>query len=278
MKRVMRSVRRYGLAYGFLTVLAVVAAFPLAWIVASSFKSSTELANDPLGFVPESFTLDHYVYVLIELGALRNLGNSVLIAVATTVVSIAVSATSAYGIVRFLPRLGERLTQILISTYMFPPILLAVPYTAIMISLGLVNSYVGLILAYLSFSVPYAVWMLTAFYRTVPLEIEEAAQVDGAGRLRVFLSIASPIVLPGIVATAILTFINSFNEFLFALLFINSTDQMPIAVALYALSGTEVLNWGGMLAACVVVVVPSVLFFLVIQRHIAAGLTEGSVK
>lgn len=278
MTRAIRRFRRYGLAYAFLTVLAFVSAFPLAWIIASSFKSSSELANDPLGFWPEAFTLDHYVYVLVELGALRNLGNSVLIAVATTVISIAVSATGAYGIVRFLPRLGERLTQLLISTYMFPPILLAVPYTAIMISLGLVNSYVGLVLAYLSFSVPYAVWMLTAFYRTVPLEIEEAAQVDGAGRLRVFLSIASPIVLPGIVATAILTFINSFNEFLFALLFINSTEQMPIAVALYALSGTEVLDWGGMLAACVVVVVPSVVFFLVIQRHIAAGLTEGSVK
>lgn len=265
-------------AYLFLSILAIVSVFPLLWIVLSSFKDSTELATDPIGMWPTSFTFEHYTHVLFDLGILNNLGNSLIIALSTTVITIFVSATCAYGIVRFFPRVGQKLTQILISTYMFPPILLAVPYTLIMISLGLINTYAGLVLAYLSFSIPYAVWMLTAFYQTVPLEIEEAAQVDGAGRWRVFATIASPIVAPGIVATAIYTFINSFNEFLFALLFINSSDRMPITVALYSLSGSEVLDWGAMLAASVVVVVPSVLFFLFIQRHIAAGLSEGSVK
>jgi len=275
-----RLVRRLSAApaYAFLTVLAIVSVFPLLWIVTSSFKGSGELANDPIGFWPTAFTFDHYTHVLFELGVLRNLGNSLVIALSTTVVTIFVSATGAYGIVRFFPRVGQRLTQVLISTYMFPPILLAVPYTLIMISLGLINTYAGLVLAYLSFSIPYAVWMLTAFYQTVPIEIEEAAQVDGAGRFRVFATIASPIVAPGIVATAIYTFINSFNEFLFALLFINNSDRMPISVALYSLSGSEVLDWGAMLAASVVVVVPSVFFFLLIQRYIAAGLSEGSVK
>ncbi|EED6225828.1 carbohydrate ABC transporter permease, partial [Salmonella enterica subsp. enterica serovar Haifa] len=162
-----------------------------------SVKGSTELATDPIGFWPTDFTLDHYTHVLFELGILGNLGNSLLIALSTTLVTIVVSTTCAYGIVRFFPRVGQKLTQILISTYMFPPILLAVPYTLIMISLGLINTYAGLVLAYLSFSIPYAVWMLTAFYQTVPLEIEEAAQVDGAGRFRVFATIASPIVAPG---------------------------------------------------------------------------------
>lgn len=275
-----RLIRRFSAApaYIFLSVLAVVSVFPLLWIVASSFKDSTELATNTTGFWPESFTIEHYTRVLFELGVLNNLGNSLFIALSTTVITIVVSATGAYGIVRFFPKVGQRLTQVLISTYMFPPILLAVPYTMIMISLGLINSYAGLVLAYLSFSIPYAVWMLTAFYQTVPMEIEEAAQVDGAGRFRVFATIASPIVAPGIVATAIYTFINSFNEFLFALLFISSTDRMPITVALYSLSGSEVMDWGAMLAASVVVVVPSVLFFLLIQKHIAAGLSEGSVK
>lgn len=265
-------------AYAFLTVLAIVAVFPLLWIILSSFKSSAELAGDPIGMWPTDFTVKHYAHVLFELGILNNLGNSLFIALSTTVVTIAISATGAYGIVRFFPRVGQRLTQILISTYMFPPILLAVPYTLIMISLGLINTYAALVLAYLSFSIPYAVWMLTAFYQTVPLEIEEAAQVDGAGRFRIFATIASPVIAPGIVATAIYTFINSFNEFLFALLFINSSERMPVTVALYSLSGSEVLDWGAMLAASVVVVVPSVIFFLFIQKHIAAGLSEGSVK
>lgn len=275
-----RLLRRFSAApaYLFLSVLALVSVFPLLWIVVSSFKDSTELATDPIGLWPDNFTFDHYAHVLFDLGILGNLGNSLFIAVATTVITIIVSTTCAYGIVRFFPKIGQKLTQILISTYMFPPILLAVPYTLIMISLGLINSYAGLILAYLSFSIPYAVWMLTAFYQTVPMEIEEAAQVDGAGKFRIFATIASPIVAPGIVATAIYTFINSFNEFLFALLFINTSDRMPVTVALYSLSGSEVLDWGAMLAASVVVVVPSVVFFLLIQRHIAAGLSEGSVK
>ncbi|GAA3728142.1 carbohydrate ABC transporter permease [Leifsonia bigeumensis] len=272
------SIRRFTLPYTFLTALAITAAFPLLWIVISSLKSAPELAHDPLSFWPSAPTLEHYRHVLFDLGALGNLGNSLLISLSTTALTIAASTTAAYGIVRFYPKVGQRLTQLLISTYMFPPILLAVPYTVIMISLGLANTYVGLVLAYLSFSIPYAIWMLTAFYQTVPIEIEEAAYVDGAGQFRTFLSIASPIVLPGIVATAIYTFINSFNEFLYALLFINSSDRMPISVALYSLSGSEVLDWGAMMAASVVVVLPSVVFFLAIQRHIAAGLSEGSVK
>ena len=278
MNRALRNLRSYSIPYAFLGVLAVLATFPLAWIMISSVKSSTELASNSLSFWPQEFTFEHYRRVLFELGAIRNLGNSLFISLSTTVLTIAISAPAAYGIVRFYPRVGQRLTQVLISTYMFPPILLAVPYTIIMITLGLSNTYFGLVLAYLSFSIPYAVWMLTAFYQTVPLEIEEAAYVDGAGRVRTFLSVASPIVLPGIVATAIYTFINAFNEFLFALLFINSSDRMPIAVALYSLSGSEVLDWGAMMAASVVVVLPSIIFFLFIQKYIAAGLADGSVK
>ncbi|WP_167133229.1 carbohydrate ABC transporter permease [Paramicrobacterium chengjingii] len=278
MSRASQRVRSLTLPYAFLVVMAVLSAFPLVWIIVSSVKPASELASDPLSFFPSEVTFAHYGKVLFELGALRNLGNSVIIALATTVLTIAASTTGAYGIVRFFPRVGQKLTQLLISTYMFPPILLAVPYSVIMVSVGLANTYVGLVLVYLSFSIPYAIWMLTAFYQTVPLEIEEAAQVDGAGKFRIFLTVASPIVLPGIVATAIYTFINSFNEFLYALLFINSSDKMPISVALYSLSGSEVLDWGAMMAACVVIVVPSVVFFLLIQRHIAAGLSEGSVK
>lgn len=278
MRTLLAGLRSYSLPYAILSVLAVIATFPLFWIVISSLKSSPELANDPLSFWPQQPTLEHYKNVLFDLGALNNLGNSLVISLSTTVLTILVSAPAGYGIVRFFPKVGQRLTQLLISTYMFPPILLAVPYTIIMITLGLSNTYYGLVLAYLSFSIPYAVWMLTAFYQTVPLEIEEAAYVDGAGQFRTFVAIASPIVLPGIVATAIYTFINAFNEFLFALLFINSSDRMPIAVALYSLSGSEVLDWGAMMAASVVVVVPSIIFFLVIQKYIAAGLAEGSVK
>lgn len=264
--------------YLLLIIASFIAVFPLLWVVASSFKTSTELAQNPLQLVSSAPTLEHYRKVVTEIGFLGNLRNSLLIATCSTVIAVLVSLLGAYGIVRFFPRVGRQLTKLLISTYMFPPILLAIPYTITMVQLGLMNSYVGLVIAYLSFSIPYAIWMLIGFFQTVPIGIEEAAAVDGASRLRVFWQISVPIILPGIVATAVYTFINTFNEFLYALLFITDSDKMPVAVGLYSLQGSEVLDWGAMMAASVIVIVPSVVFFMLIQRHIAGGLSEGSVK
>lgn len=266
------------LNYAFLTVCSIIAVFPLLWIILSSFKGSGELASSPLGILPKHFTLSHYEAVIGNLDFLNNMKNSLIISLSSTVITVVVSLLGAYGIVRFFPRVGKYLTRLLITTYMFPPILLAVPYTITMAHLGLIDSYVGLVIAYLSFSIPYAIWMLIGFFQTVPLEIEEAAAMDGLGAFSIFLRIACPLILPGIVATAVYTFINTFNEFLYALLFINSTDKMPVAVALYSLTGSEVLDWGAMMAASTLVIIPSVLFFMLIQKHIAAGLSEGSIK
>ncbi|HIZ36746.1 MAG TPA: carbohydrate ABC transporter permease [Candidatus Ruania gallistercoris] len=262
----------------FLIVVSIAFVFPLVWILVSSFTPSGELTANPLSVLPSEATIEHYRTVIVDLGFLTNLRNSVLISLASTVITIVLATLAAHGVVRFFPRVGRRLTRILIATYMFPPILLAVPYATIMIQLNLINTYASLILAYLSFTLPYAIWMLVGFYRTVPLEIEESAAVDGATKLRIFLKISTPIVAPGIAATAVYTFINCFNEFLYALLFISSTERMPVAVALYSITGAEVLDWGAMMAASALVVVPSVIFFMAIQKYIAGGLTEGAGK
>ncbi|MBO3724742.1 carbohydrate ABC transporter permease [Actinomyces bowdenii] len=264
--------------YAFLIIAAAIAVFPLLWVVLSSFKTSQELARSPLQLFSLEPTLEHYRKVIGEIGFLGNLRNSLMLAGASTLITVLISLLGAYGVVRFFPRVGRQLTKILIGTYMFPPILLAIPYTVTMVKLGLMNSYAGLVIAYLSFSIPYAIWMLIGFFQTVPVGIEEAAAVDGASRFRVFWQISVPIILPGIVATAVYTFINTFNEFLYALLFITESDKMPVAVGLYSLQGSEVLDWGAMMAASVIVIVPSVIFFMAIQRYIAAGLSEGSVK
>lgn len=271
---------KWGMAgtYTGLTLASVVAVFPVLWIVISSLKTATDLNGNPISLIPQPLTFDNYVRVFTELGFHRNLLNSLVISVASTAITIIISSLGAYGIVRFFPNVGRKMTRVLIVSYMFPPILLAVPFTLMLAQVGLVNSYLGLIVIYLSFSVPYALWMLVGFYQTVPISIEEAAAVDGAGRMRVFLTIASPIVLPGIVATTIYTFINTFNEFLYALLFINESAKMPVSVGLYSLMGTEVLDWGMLMAASTLVVLPSVIVFMIIQKYMAAGLSEGSVK
>ena len=262
----------------YLIVLSLIAVFPLVWVLLCSVKSSGELTSNPTRYFPKHFTLENFKHVIQDLGFAKNIGNSLIIAIITTGIAIVISSMAAYGIVRFFPKLGSIMSKVLVVTYMFPPILLAIPYSMVMAKLGLVNTRIGLIIVYLSFSVPYAVWMLVGFFKTVPLGIEEAAKVDGANKFQTFIQIVLPLVMPGIVATAIYTFINAWNEFLYSLILINSTDKMTVSVALKSLQGAEILNWGDMMAASALVVVPSVIFFMFIQNKIAGGMTEGAVK
>ena len=266
------------LCHVYLIILSVIAVFPLVWVLLSSIKTNGELTSNPTKFIPINPTFENFVHVIQDLDFGVNIANSIVIALCTTLIAIIISCMAAYGIVRFFPKLGGIMSKALVATYMFPPILLAIPYSLVMAKLGFTNSRVGLVIVYLSFSVPYAVWMLVGFFKTVPIGIEEAARVDGANKLQTFIRIVIPLVAPGIVATAIYTFINAWNEFLYALILINSTDMMTVSVKLRSLQGAEILNWGDMMAASTLVVVPSVIFFMLIQKKIAGGMTEGAVK
>lgn len=265
-------------AHLVLIIATIIAIFPLVWIIISSIKGKGELTQFPTRFWPQTFTLDYFTHVINDLHFVDNIRNSLVISLSTTVIATIISSMAAYGIVRFFPKLGAIMSRLLVTTYIFPPILLAIPYSIAIAKAGLGNSIIGLIIIYLSFSVPYAVWLLVGFFQTVPIGIEEAARIDGANKFVTFYKVVLPIVAPGIVATAIYTFINAWNEFLYALILINDTSKMTVAVALRSLNGSEVLDWGDMMAASVIVVLPSIIFFSIIQNKIASGLSEGSVK
>ena len=265
-------------AHLVLIIATIVAIFPLVWIIISSIKGKGELTQFPTRFWPQTFTLDYFTHVINDLHFVDNIRNSLVISLSTTVIATIISSMAAYGIVRFFPKLGAIMSRLLVTTYIFPPILLAIPYSIAIAKAGLGNSIIGLIIIYLSFSVPYAVWLLVGFFQTVPIGIEEAARIDGANKFVTFYKVVLPIVAPGIVTTAIYTFINAWNEFLYALILINDTSKMTVAVALRSLNGSEVLDWGDMMAASVIVVLPSIIFFSIIQNKIASGLSEGSVK
>lgn len=277
-RKLKRGAAGTALCHVYLILLSLIAAFPLLWILLSSVKGSGEMTSDPTAIFPRSFTLENFRVVLQELHFGGNIANSIAVAGMTTVIAIVISALGAYGVVRFFPRFGKVLTRVLITTYMFPPILLAVPYSIIVGKMGMMNSRLTLVIVYLSFSVPYAIWLLVGFFQTVPLGIEEAARVDGANKIQVFGRIVLPIVAPGIVAVAIYTFINAWNEFLYSLILMNSSSKMTVAVALKSLEGQEVMDWGVMMAASALVVIPSIVFFMLIQKKIAGGLAAGSVK
>ncbi|MBF0778780.1 carbohydrate ABC transporter permease [Streptococcus cuniculi] len=261
-----------------LIISTIIAIFPLVWIIVSSIKGKGELTQFPTRFLPHTFTLEYFRHVISDLHFIDNICNSLLIALCSTLVATVISSMAAYGIVRFFPKLGAIMSRLLVTTYIFPPILLAIPYSIAISKAGLSNSLFGLMIVYLSFSVPYAVWLLVGFFQTVPIGIEEAARIDGANKFVTFYKVVLPIVAPGIVATAIYTFINAWNEFLYALILLNDTSKMTVAVALRSLNGSEILDWGDMMAASVIVVLPSIIFFSIIQNKIASGLSEGSVK
>ena len=264
--------------YTYVTVLAVFAAFPLLWLFICSVKESGDLLANPTSMIPQKFTLANYHNVMVNLGLGTNIRNSLMVSLSTTLIATVISSLAAYGIVRFFPKLGNMMSKLLIMTYMFPAIVLVIPYAVVMGKLGLTNTRLGLVLVYLSFNVPYAVWLLVGFFETVPIGIEEAARIDGAGRLQTFVRVVLPLVAPGLVSTAIYMFINAWNEFLYALILTSSSSITTLSIKLHTMQGADVLNWGDMMAACMVVVLPSVVFFSFIQKYIAGGMTEGAVK
>lgn len=262
----------------YLIILSIMAIFPLIWLLVSAFKSSSEILNNPTKILPIQWTLENFHTVLSTLKFSVNIRNSLIIAGTTTVIAIVISSLGAYGIVRFFPKLGNAMTKLLVTTYMFPSIMLVIPYAMVMSTLHLTNTRIGLVLVYLSFSVPYAVWMLVGFFKTVPIGIEEAARIDGANKLQVFGQVVLPLVAPGIVSTAIYVFINAWNEYLYSMILMSSSDKTTISVAVKTLEGADILNWGSLMAACAIVVVPSILFFCLIQNKMAGGLSDGAVK
>lgn len=276
----MKKGRRFGdiISNLYLILLLIIAVFPLLWLLVSAFKSSSEMLNNPTRIWPLRWTLENFRTVLITLNFIINIRNSLIIAACTTVIAVIISSLAAYGVVRFFPRLGSLMTRVLVTSYMFPSIMLVIPYAMAMARLNLTNTRIGLVLVYLSFSVPYAVWMLVGFFKTVPIGIEEAARIDGANKLGVFIRIVLPLVSPGIVATAIYVFINAWNEYLYAMILMSSSDKTTISVAVKTLEGADILNWGSLMAACAIVVIPSILFFCFIQNKMAGGLSEGAVK
>lgn len=275
--RIKRRMEALG-CYLYITILAVFAAFPFLWLFVCSIKESGDLLSNPTSLLPRKVTLANYYNVMVNLNLGVNIKNSLMVSIGTTLIATVISALAAYGIVRFFPKLGNMMSKLLIMTYMFPAIVLVIPYAVVMGKLGLTNTRLGLVLVYLSFNVPYAVWLLTGFFKTVPIGIEEAARIDGANRLQTFLKVVLPLVAPGLVATAIYMFINAWNEFLYALILTSSSNITTLSIKLHTMQGADVLNWGDMMAACMVVVIPSVVFFSFIQKYIAGGMTEGAVK
>lgn len=259
-------------------VLLIVCMFPFLWMALSSVKTLSELYTVPPSWIPKMPTLANYEKVLFHSNIPRYFLNSTVISLGSTAVALALAVFASYGIARFRFR-GKNATQaFILMGQLLPTAAIIVPLFVTLRVLGLVNNYLGLILVYTIITLPLCVWMLTSYFRAIPVELEEAAIIDGCSRIGVLFRITLPLSLPGLVAIIVYAFVTTWNEFIFALVFAQDyrVKTLPIGIAEFS---TEFdTDWGAVMAASLVMTLPIAVLFLAMQKLFVGGLTAGAVK
>ncbi|WIJ26209.1 carbohydrate ABC transporter permease [Devosia sp. RR2S18] len=266
------------LFYLLVTVIVVVSVFPFYYAILTSFKSGTDLFR--ITYWPTSFSLQNYQQVLNTGSFPRNLLNSVFIASVTVLLALFLAITASFALSRVRFRGRSLLLMTILAVSMFPQIAVLAGLFELIRFLGIYNTPWALIFSYTIFTLPFTVWVLTTFMRDLPIEIEEAAIVDGATPWVIITRVFMPLMWPALVTTGLLAFIGAWNEFLFALTFTSSnmTRTVPVAIALLSGGSQFEIPWGAIMAASVIVTVPLVALVLIFQRKIVSGLTAGGVK
>ncbi|WP_286219027.1 carbohydrate ABC transporter permease [Paraoerskovia sediminicola] len=267
-----------GVAYGLLVLSSLVVLVPVAWMLSTALKSSDELFSQTVRWLPLNPSLDAFARVFTDYPFATYFMNSIVVVTASTVIAIAFATFAGYGVSRFEFRGRGSLMTFLLLTQMFPSIMLLIPYFKLFQTLGLIDTRTALVIAYVSFQLPLCTWMMVGYFRSVPTELDDAAAVDGSGRIRTFFQIILPLTMPGVAATAIYAFISGWNEYLFALVLTSSEDKKTVPVGIGQLIGQYRIEWNDLMAASLYALVPLTLIFIFLQKRIISGMTAGAVK
>jgi multiple sugar transport system permease protein len=261
------------LAYlGFLSL-------PFLWLISTAFKPATELGSLHPTWIPKDPTLANFRQAFDEQPLLQAAGNSLVAALAAALIAVVIATPMAYVMARHRSRLSTAATGWVVISQAFPFVLVIIPLFLVLKNLHLINSLFGLVMVYVVWSLPFALWMLVGYVRAVPAELEEAAAVDGAGKLRTLVSVTAPLLAPGIVATALFAFITAWNEFFFALVLLKTPEKQTLPVVLTHFLGAEgVADLGPLAAAAFLATIPSLVIFAIIQKRITGGMLAGAVK
>jgi multiple sugar transport system permease protein len=258
-------------------VLATI--FPLLWMVITSIKPQQELFTIPPMFWPRSVTLEHYRELLENTPFIKYFGHSLVIASSTTALVLVLGVLGAYSLVRFSYPGRERLALLVLFTYLLPSVVLVLPLYLLMVKVGVANTLLSLVIAYTTFSLPYALWLLRAFMAGTPEDLEWAALVDGASRLGAFFDVVLPQVLPGIISTAVFTFIVGWNEYFYALVLVNSDSARPLTTGVMNMLITSFnIEWSLLMAASVMMSLPLIVIFVFLQSYLTRGFAASGVK
>jgi len=260
--------------------------FPILWLFSASLSNQIELYAVPPHWIPQHPTLQNYLDIIFPNLAASSvprtfavsLLNSFKIASAVTLICIVIGSLAAYALVRIPFKYNHSIQVAILGTRMIPEVSLIIPLFIIASSLQLINKPIVLIISYMSFALPYAIWMMAAFFQTVPIELEEAARLDGCTRLGILLRVVMPISLPGLTSTAMFVFLVAWDEFFYALIFTSTLAAKTVPVAIAEFVGRYTVNINGMMAGGILAALPPVLLGLIFQRYIVSGMTAGAVK
>ncbi|NLO09368.1 MAG: carbohydrate ABC transporter permease [Clostridiales bacterium] len=264
--------------YTVLVIASIVVLIPILWMLSTSLKIESETISIPPKWIPDNPSLEAYSRLWSEYPFLTYFKNSIIIVLSSVFLSVLFSCLAGYGVTRFNFKARKSFLSFLLVTQMFPSIMMLIPYYKVLSTYGINDSLLGMIIVYISFTVPFCSWMMVGFFRTIPLELDEAAIIDGCSRWKAFYKIILPMTLPGIASSAIYAFITGWNEYMFAQVLINSPELKTVPLGIAELNGFYKILWNDMMAASIIASLPLVILFIFLQKYFISGLTAGAVK
>jgi len=270
------------LAYVGVIALLLIILFPVVYIFISSFKPLRELIMSGTGFFPQKPTLANYVSLIFVRTPIRNfpvfLLNSLKVSIGTALLSVLIASLGGYGLARYQYPGRGILTQSMLFIYVFPTVLLLIPIYRMFLNLKLLDTHLGLIIIYTALAAPFCTWLLTSFFKTIPIELEEAASIDGASKMTIFLKITFPLAASGIVAVAVYSFIISWGEYMFASILLSSSGNRTAPLGLATLTAEQYIEWGPLLAGSILIILPVIVLFFPVARQFIKGVMGGAIK
>ena len=265
-------------SYAALALFAFIAVYPVTRILTISLRPGDQLLSRSLALIPDGATLDNYRVLLGETDFLRWLGNSLLVSLVVTITGVAMASTAGYALSRHRFRGRKAALSGILVTQMFPATMLLLPLYIVLIQLGLINSYIGIVVIYTATALPFCVWQMKGYYDTIPASLEEAARIDGATPWQAFYKVILPLAAPALVITALFSFMSAWNEYVVAAVVLQDTELFTLPVGLKGFQASMSTQWGLYAAGSLLVSIPVVVLFLVLSRYLISGLTLGAVK
>ena len=272
-----RTLAKAGVITG-LVLGGLFAGLPVLWMLSTSFKANGEVFQNPPRLITKTFSFDAYREILGSSTQLRFFANSYIVAIGVTVLTLLVALLAGFAFSRFTFPFQKTINAVIVSVQAVPPITLVIPYFGLVVALGLYNTYPGLILTHMVFTLPYAIIMITAYLNTLPRELDESVKVDGGTGWTALWRILVPISVPGLIAVGVYTFMISWNEYLFALTLTRTDDMRTVPIGIQLLMGQHSYEWNQMMAMSILGSIPVLVLFLIFQRRFLGGLTAGAVK